>query len=34
MDYYVTNMETAASNVHVLLGTEQESESDDSAEVK
>ena len=34
MDYYVTNTEMAASNVHVLLGSEQESESDDSTEVK
>ena len=26
MDYYVTDMEMAASNVHVLLGSERESE--------
>ena len=34
MDYYVMNTEMAVSNVHVLLGSERESESDDSAEVK
>lgn len=34
MDYYIMNTEIAASNVHMLLGSEWESESDDSAEVK
>ena len=34
MDYYVTNTEMVASNVHLLLGSERESESDDSAEVE
>ena len=32
--YYVTNTEMAKSNVRVLLGSERESESNDSAEVK
>ena len=34
MDYYVMNMEMVESNVYVLVGSEQESESDDGAEVK
>ena len=34
MDYYVTNTEMVESKVYVLVGSEQESESSDSAEVK
>ena len=34
MNYYVTNAEMLGYNVHVLLGSEQESESDKSAEIK
>ena len=34
MYYYVTNTEMVASNIHVLLGSEPESESDNSIEVK
>ena len=34
MDYYVTNTEMVASNIHILLGSERESESDNSIEVK
>ena len=31
IDYNVTNMEMAETNVYVLLGSERESESDDIA---
>ena len=34
MNNYVTNTEMVSSNIHVLLGSEQESESVDSAEIK
>ena len=34
MCYYVTNMETAKTNVYMLLSSEQTPDSDDSMEVK
>ena len=34
MNYYITNTKMEESKVHTLVGSGQESESDDSAEVK